>query len=92
MDSGAPLTIAGTPRTPTGARYAPIRRPRGNPGRFARQKSGHAGAPVTCQAIFRAADDAFALFLTDVIHDFSWAQKRNECRRHRQARRWKEAA
>lgn len=40
-----------------------------------------------------AADDAFAPFLTDVIHDFSWAQKRNERRRQREAaKRKREAA
>lgn len=40
-----------------------------------------------------AADDAFAPFLTDVIHDFSWAQKRNERRRQRDAaKRKREAA
>lgn len=40
-----------------------------------------------------AADDAFSPFLADVVHDFSWAQKRNERRRQREAaRRKKEAA
>lgn len=40
-----------------------------------------------------AADDAFSPFLADVIHDFSWAAKRNERRRQRAAlKRQKEAA
>lgn len=34
-----------------------------------------------------AADDAFSPFLTDAIHDFSWAAKRNERRRQREKRR-----
>lgn len=40
-----------------------------------------------------ASDDAFAPFLTEVVHDFSWAQKRNERRRQREAaNRKREAA
>lgn len=39
-----------------------------------------------------AADDAFALFLTEVVHDFSWAQKRNERRRQREAAKRKRQA
>ncbi|UPT53373.1 hypothetical protein [Synechococcus phage Yong-M2-251] len=40
-----------------------------------------------------ATDDAFAPFLTEVVHDFSWAQKRNERRRQRKAdKRKREAA
>jgi hypothetical protein len=38
-----------------------------------------------------ASDDAFAPFLSDVIHDFSWAQKRNERRRQQAAKRKKAA-
>lgn len=36
-----------------------------------------------------AADDAFTPFLTDGVHDFTWAQKRNERRRQREAARRK---
>ncbi|MEO3387337.1 hypothetical protein [Mesorhizobium sp. CAU 1741] len=39
-----------------------------------------------------ASDDAFAPFLADVIHDFSWAQKRNERRRQREAAKRKKQA
>lgn len=39
-----------------------------------------------------ATDDAFAPFLENVIHDFSWAAKRNERRRQREAARRKKAA
>ncbi len=38
------------------------------------------------------ADDAFTSFLADTKHDFSWAAKRNELRRQREARKRKEAA
>lgn len=34
-----------------------------------------------------AADDAFTSFLADQKHDFSWAAKRNEVRRQKEARR-----
>lgn len=39
-----------------------------------------------------AADDAFAPFLADTVHDFSWARKRNERRRQQEAKRKREAA
>jgi hypothetical protein len=39
-----------------------------------------------------AADDAFTPFLVDVKHDFSWAAKRNERRRQREAARRKNEA
>jgi len=39
-----------------------------------------------------AADDAFTSFLTETPADFSWAQKRWERRRKREAKRRKEAA
>jgi hypothetical protein len=39
-----------------------------------------------------AAEDAFAPFLENVIHDFSWAAKRNERRRQREAAKRKKAA
>jgi hypothetical protein len=39
-----------------------------------------------------AAEDAFTSFLADQKHDFSWAEKRNQLRRQRQAERRKNEA
>jgi len=38
-----------------------------------------------------SSDDAFSSFITDAEHDFSWADKRNERRRQREARKRKKA-
>lgn len=35
---------------------------------------------------FWAAEDAFQPFMRDAVHDFSWAEKRNERRRQREAK------